>query len=95
MLPIAGVGVGIAICWNVAFDDLVRDSVRNGAQFLAVPSDNATFGRTEMAYQQQRCPGCGPSSTTGRGDRRDQRISLHATTTLATRLGALAKAAHL
>ncbi len=34
------------------FDDLVRQSVRSGAQVLAVPSNNATFGRTEMTYQQ-------------------------------------------
>jgi len=44
--------VGVTICWEVAFDDLVEDSVNNGAQVLAVPSNNATFGFTEMTYQQ-------------------------------------------
>ena len=48
----AGVRVGIAICWEIAFDDLVADSVAAGAQVLAVPSNNATFGRSEMTYQQ-------------------------------------------
>ena len=43
---------GVAICWEVAFDDLVADSVDAGAQVLAVPSNNATFGRSEMTYQQ-------------------------------------------
>ena len=47
-----GVHVGVTICWEVAFDDLVEDSVVNGAQILAVPSNNATFGFTEMTYQQ-------------------------------------------
>lgn len=47
-----GVQIGVTICWEVAFDDLVEDSVNNGAQVLAVPSNNATFGFTEMTYQQ-------------------------------------------
>jgi apolipoprotein N-acyltransferase len=48
----AGVRVGVEICWEVAFDDLVGDSVRNGAEVLAVPTNNATFGISEMTYQQ-------------------------------------------
>ena len=48
----AGVRLGVAICWEVAFDDLVADSVDAGAQVLAVPSNNATFGLTDMTYQQ-------------------------------------------
>jgi apolipoprotein N-acyltransferase len=44
--------VGIAICWEIAFDDLIADSVAEGAQVLAVPSNNATFGRSDMTYQQ-------------------------------------------
>jgi apolipoprotein N-acyltransferase len=45
--------VGIATCSEVIFDDLVRHSVQSGAQLLAVPTNNATFGFTEMTYQQQ------------------------------------------
>ncbi|MGH3786024.1 MAG: apolipoprotein N-acyltransferase [Pseudonocardiaceae bacterium] len=45
--------VGIAMCYEVIFDDLVRDSVRSGSQLIAVPTNNATFGLTEMTYQQQ------------------------------------------
>ena len=48
----AGVRLGVAICWEIAFDDLVADSVAAGAQVLAVPSNNATFGLTDMTYQQ-------------------------------------------
>jgi apolipoprotein N-acyltransferase len=48
----AGLRLGVAICWEIAFDDLVAHSVGAGAQVLAVPSNNATFGLTEMTYQQ-------------------------------------------
>ncbi|GAA1259521.1 apolipoprotein N-acyltransferase [Pseudonocardia aurantiaca] len=51
-VDMAGVRVGVAICWEVAFDDLVADSVDAGATVIAVPSNNATFGLTEMTYQQ-------------------------------------------
>jgi apolipoprotein N-acyltransferase len=47
-----GVVLGVATCYEVAFDDLVRDSVRAGAQLITVPTNNATFGRTTMTYQQ-------------------------------------------
>ncbi|GAB2906180.1 apolipoprotein N-acyltransferase [Rhodococcus aerolatus] len=47
-----GVPVAVGICYEIAFDHLVTDSVRAGAQLLTVPSNNATFGRTEMTYQQ-------------------------------------------
>ncbi|MGH3914689.1 MAG: apolipoprotein N-acyltransferase [Pseudonocardiaceae bacterium] len=45
--------VGVATCYEVVFDDLVRQSVLSGATVLAVPTNNATFGFTEMTYQQQ------------------------------------------
>lgn len=48
----AGVPVGIATCYEVAFDRAFQQSVDAGAQFLAVPTNNATFGDTEMTYQQ-------------------------------------------
>ena len=51
-VDVGPVRVGVATCYEVIFDDLVRQSVRSGAQVLAVPSNNATFGRTEMTYQQ-------------------------------------------
>ncbi|GEL20414.1 apolipoprotein N-acyltransferase [Pseudonocardia asaccharolytica] len=52
VVSMAGVPVGVAICWEVAFDDLVTESVTAGAGVLAVPSNNATFGLSEMTYQQ-------------------------------------------
>ncbi len=47
----AGVPVGVSTCWEVIFDRAPRESVRNGAQMLAVPSNNATFNKT-MSEQQ-------------------------------------------
>ena len=47
-----GVRVGVATCYEVIFDDAVRESITSGATLLAVPSNNATFGLTEMTYQQ-------------------------------------------
>jgi apolipoprotein N-acyltransferase len=52
VVTMAGVKVGVAICWEIAFDDTVLDSVRNGAQLLTVPTNNATFGHSEMTFQQ-------------------------------------------
>jgi len=47
----AGVPVGVATCWEVIFDRALRQSVRNGAQILAVPTNNATFDQS-MSEQQ-------------------------------------------
>lgn len=40
------------ICFEVAFDDLVRDAVRDGAELLVIPTNNASFGRTPESTQQ-------------------------------------------
>jgi len=52
-LDIAGVNVGDVICFEVVYDDLVRDVVNGGAQVLVVQTNNATFGYTNETYQQQ------------------------------------------
>jgi apolipoprotein N-acyltransferase len=44
--------LGDVICFEVAYDDLVRSSVRAGAQLLVVQTNNATFGHTAETYQQ-------------------------------------------
>ncbi|MGW1738535.1 apolipoprotein N-acyltransferase [Nocardia sp. NPDC001965] len=48
----AGTEIGVATCYEVAFDRAFRDSLRSGAQLLTVPTNNATFGDSEMTYQQ-------------------------------------------
>lgn len=47
----AGVPIGVTTCWEVIFDRAARESVQNGAQLLAVPSNNATFNEA-MSEQQ-------------------------------------------
>ena len=44
--------IGDVICFEVAYDSLVRSSVRAGAQFLVIQTNNATFGHTAETYQQ-------------------------------------------
>ncbi|WP_080794956.1 apolipoprotein N-acyltransferase [Corynebacterium pacaense] len=46
------VSVGIQTCYEVAFDAAGRSAIANGAEFLATPSNNATFGFTDMTHQQ-------------------------------------------
>ncbi len=43
--------IGIATCWEVVFDRALQHSVRNGAQLIAVPANNANFNQT-MSEQQ-------------------------------------------
>ena len=54
----AGVPVGVATCWEVIFDRAARESVLNGAQLLAVPSNNALFGEgmstQQLAFARER-----------------------------------------
>ncbi|MFF4565026.1 apolipoprotein N-acyltransferase [Streptomyces sp. NPDC001435] len=47
-----GTKVGLVTCYEAAFDWAVRSEVTDGAQLISVPSNNATFDRSEMTYQQ-------------------------------------------
>ncbi|MGA4843536.1 apolipoprotein N-acyltransferase [Streptomyces sp. G45] len=52
VFDMAGTAVGPVTCYEAAFDDVVRDQVNEGAEILSVPSNNATFERSQMTYQQ-------------------------------------------
>ncbi|GAB3671732.1 apolipoprotein N-acyltransferase [Saccharopolyspora tripterygii] len=52
VFPMGPARVGLANCYEVAYDYVLRDATRSGATLLAVPSNNAWYGRTEMTYQQ-------------------------------------------
>lgn len=52
VVHMGGVAVGVATCFEVIFDAAYRTAVLNGAQLLATPTNNATFGFTDMTYQQ-------------------------------------------
>jgi apolipoprotein N-acyltransferase len=51
-LPMGKAEVADVICFEVAYDGLVRDVVRKGGNLLVVQTNNATFGRTGEAVQQ-------------------------------------------
>jgi apolipoprotein N-acyltransferase len=53
-VPRLGRAVGVAdvICFEVAYDDIVREAVAAGGEVLVVQTNNATFGRTDESTQQ-------------------------------------------
>lgn len=52
VLDIGGTRIGDVICFEVAFDGLVRDTVRGGGKLLVVQTNNATYGHTGQPEQQ-------------------------------------------
>ncbi|MEU1594962.1 apolipoprotein N-acyltransferase [Streptomyces sp. NPDC005708] len=52
VFTMANAKVGLVTCYEAAFDWTVRSTVTDGAQLISVPSNNATFDRSEMTYQQ-------------------------------------------
>ncbi|PRY44531.1 apolipoprotein N-acyltransferase [Umezawaea tangerina] len=52
VLDVAGTRVGVGICYEVAYDAVLRESAAAGARLLVVPTNNAWYGRGEMTYQQ-------------------------------------------
>lgn len=51
-LDIGPVPAGVVICFEIAYDELVRDAVRAGGQVLVVQTNNATYGGTGQPAQQ-------------------------------------------
>ncbi|WP_062386791.1 apolipoprotein N-acyltransferase [Demequina iriomotensis] len=55
-IPVASldrsVRIATPICFEVAYDSIVRDAIAKGAELLVVPTNNATFGRTAESTQQ-------------------------------------------
>ena len=52
VLPIGGVTYGDVICFEVAYDGVVADVMKGGAQVLVVQTNNATYGDTGQPEQQ-------------------------------------------
>jgi len=52
VLQVGPARLGDVICFEVAYDDLVRDAVRGGGRLLVVQTNNATFGRSAQSAQQ-------------------------------------------
>lgn len=55
-VPIARLGRTVplttVICFEVAYDDLIRQSVLAGSEAIIVPTNNASFGRSQESTQQ-------------------------------------------
>jgi len=52
LLRVGPATVGDVICFEVAYDGLVRDVAKGGAGLLVVQTNNATFGRSGETWQQ-------------------------------------------
>lgn len=52
VLALGPVRAGVVICFEIAYDELVRDVIRGGGQVLLVQTNNATYGRTGQPAQQ-------------------------------------------
>ncbi len=51
-LDIGGTRIGDAICFDVAYDDTVRQAVRDGGRMLVIQTNNATYNGTAQPFQQ-------------------------------------------
>jgi len=52
LFTVAGTRLGVVICFEVAYDRIVRDTVRAGARVIVVQTNNATFGHGGETWQQ-------------------------------------------
>lgn len=51
-LSVAGIRVADAICFDIAYDDVLHDQVRRGAELVTVQTSNAMFIETHQIEQQ-------------------------------------------
>ncbi|MFR9674185.1 apolipoprotein N-acyltransferase [Streptomyces sp. TR06-5] len=52
VLQVGPARLGDVICFEIAYDEIVRDTVNDGARALVVQTNNATYGRTGQPEQQ-------------------------------------------
>jgi len=52
IIDVAGTDVGLAICFDVVFDDVIREGAQSGAQLLMFQTNNADFRGTDESLQQ-------------------------------------------
>ena len=52
LVKVGDVGVGLAICFDVIYDEVIREGVQRGAQVLVFQTNNADFRGTDENLQQ-------------------------------------------
>ena len=52
VVDVGGVRAGVAICYDIVDDALIRDMVAGGAEVIIAPTNNADFGRSDQSAQQ-------------------------------------------
>lgn len=52
VVDVSGIPAGIAICFDIVDDALIRQMIQGGARFILAPTNNADFGRTDQSEQQ-------------------------------------------
>ncbi|MFJ4045169.1 apolipoprotein N-acyltransferase [Microbacterium sp. NPDC089987] len=52
LVRVDGTGVGLAICFDVIYDEVIRESVSEGAEVLVFQTNNADFRGTDENLQQ-------------------------------------------
>jgi len=52
VVTVKGVGVGLAICFDVIYDDVIRTGARDGARLFVFQTNNADFRGTDENIQQ-------------------------------------------
>ena len=52
VLTVGGVKIAMVICFEVAYDDMVRSSVLGGGGVLVIQTNNATYGWTDQPGEQ-------------------------------------------
>lgn len=52
VFDIEGVKAGLAICFDIVDDGLIREMMAGGSEVILAPSNNADFGRTDESVQQ-------------------------------------------
>ena len=51
LFDVAGYKAGVSICYEIIFPDLIRQAVKNGADFLINITNDAWFGKSAASYQ--------------------------------------------
>lgn len=52
VMSVAGAPSGVAICFDIAYDEQIRAMARQGAQIIYAQTNNADFGHTDESEQQ-------------------------------------------